>query len=546
MHRLPDDLLLRKTDELSFLNNYSLELADTSIESGICWLVARKLRAVTGAYFSAVTHRRSQDGRWRVYAVDAAPDDLIRIEQLLGRSPVDMTFQMDQHAAADLATGQLQQIDSLEEMAQGCLTPEQAELAETVLGTGECYALAFLYRGQPVGTAAFVMPKGQPLDMSEASLLESFAHLSAIALQRALAERRRQSAEAALAESEVRYRELFETSCDGIVVIDANWRIIECNRAYLELLGYQDVGELQGRSITEITPPEYHALELQIFSEELTVQGYSDEYEKEYYRKDGSRVPVSIRAWSRPGADGTPRGYWAIVRDISALRKMEESSSAMEKYRILGELAAAISHEVRNPLTTVRGFLQYFGSKPNYTAEDKEFFQLMIRELDSATTIIGDFLDTARPSKLRVQELDLATITASLCRVMESRAILQKVELKAEVDGPLMIQGDAGQIRQVLINLLQNALQAMPNGGSLHVGCGIEDGQAKVAIADTGVGIPPENLEKIGRPFFTTKPGGSGLGLSTCFRIMNSHRGRIEVQSEWGQGTTFTCYLPLV
>ncbi|MGE5653054.1 MAG: two-component system sensor histidine kinase NtrB [Bacillota bacterium] len=344
-----------------------------------------------------------------------------------------------------------------------------------------------------------------------------------------------------MAKSETRYRQLFETSCDGIVMLDAHGRFNDCNRAYLGLLGYESVDEIRGKSIFDITPSEYHPLDLRVLREDLPVRGYSDEYEKEYYRKDGSRIPVVVRAWLTPGESG-PR---AIVRDLSPLRMMEENSSAMEKYRILGESAAAISHEVRNPLTTVRGFLQHFSSKPIYSDDDKEFFELMIKELDSATTIISDFLDTARPSRLKLQEFDLAAVVASLCRVMESRALLQKVDMATDTAGPMMVCGDAGQIRQVLINLLQNALQAMPAGGSLTVRCSVEDSMARVEIADTGVGIPFENLEKIGRPFFTTKPGGSGLGLSTCYRIIGTHRGRIAVESEIGKGTTFTCYLPL-
>ncbi len=538
--------LLRTTEELTVLNDYALELADASIEAGICWLVARRLRALTGAFFCAVTHRRTEDGGWRVYAVDAAADDLKRIEELMGRSPVDMDFRMDERSVSDLASGHLLLIHRLHELAQGCLTSEQAALAEATLSTGECYALSFLYKGQPIGTAVFVMPKSRPLDRSKASMLEPFAHLSAIALQRAISDRQRQRAESALVESEARYRELFATSCDGIVVLNPDGQFVDCNKAYLDLLGYETIEELRTKTAFEVTPPEYHALDLRAIAEALASRGYSDEYEKEYYRRDGTRVPVSIRSWSPRARDTRPTNRWAIVRDVSPLRQMEESSNIMEKYRILGELAAAISHEVRNPLTTVRGFLQHFSSKPTYSAEDKEFFELMIKELDSATTIISDFLETARPSRMKVQDFDLVPIVLSLCRVMESRAVMQKVEMIAEAASPLLVRGDLGQIRQVLINILQNALQAMPTGGTLSVRCSIQDGMARIEITDTGTGIPPENLEKIGRPFFTTKPGGSGLGLSTCFRIMGAHRGRIEVASEAGKGTTFACYLPLV
>ncbi|MGE5653053.1 MAG: PAS domain-containing protein, partial [Bacillota bacterium] len=181
---------MKKTaEELTFLNDFALELADAAIETGICWLVAKRLRALTGAAFCAVSHLRVRDNRWGVYAVDGAPDDLRRIEQVLGRSPLGMTYQISRFALDQLSAYPLLPIRSLEEMSQGFLTSEDAKGIRAALDVGDCYGLAFLYRGQPVGTAVFVMPKQRPLDKSKISVLQPFSHLAAIALQRAISER---------------------------------------------------------------------------------------------------------------------------------------------------------------------------------------------------------------------------------------------------------------------------------------------------------------------------------------------------------------------
>lgn len=346
----------------------------------------------------------------------------------------------------------------------------------------------------------------------------------------------------ALRESEARYRDLFTTSRDGITLTDKDDYYIDCNPAFLAMLGYESVQELAGKTWLDITPKEYHQRELEGMS---NLQSRRAEYEKEYLHKNGRRVLCLVRVWHRYDPNGRQDGGWAIVRDITHQRRLEEEVMNMERSRLLGELAAAIGHEIRNPLTTVRGFLQFLPSRSNYSDQDREVFKLMLHELDSAATIIRDFLDLARPEGPQVAPMALDELLRSLLRVMETKAIIQQIELSSEVTDCLLVAADSSQLRQVFVNLLQNAFQAMPNGGKLSLRTAVLSNQVIVTIADTGVGITPENLDRIGKPFFTTKPGGTGLGLATSFRIVAAHGGKITVSSELGQGTTFTVTLPL-
>ncbi|MGE5653724.1 MAG: two-component system sensor histidine kinase NtrB, partial [Bacillota bacterium] len=192
----------------------------------------------------------------------------------------------------------------------------------------------------------------------------------------------------------------------------------------------------------------------------------------------------------------------------------------------------------------VRGFAQLLASRADCSPDDKEIYQLMLGEVDSATTIIRDFLDMARPTGPKRERCSLGELLQSLVRVLETQALMQHVEIRSVIDPKLTIVGDATQMRQVFLNLAQNAIQAMPDGGRMTVSAELVGDQAVVRVVDTGVGISPANLERLGRPFFTTREGGTGLGLTTCYRIVRAHGGNITVMSELGQGTEFTVQLP--
>lgn len=218
--------------------------------------------------------------------------------------------------------------------------------------------------------------------------------------------------------------------------------------------------------------------------------------------------------------------------------QQEKKMSDLNRMNLTGELAASIGHEVRNPLTTVKGFLQYLGGKPEQV-DYREFFQLMIEELDRANSIITQFLSLAKDQDLIFQKLNLNQVIYEILPLLQADALRSGSEIEEELGEIPPVIIDVNSIRQLIMNLVKNSIEAMPAGGVVRIAT-LHSGQAVLLlIQDCGPGIPPEILEAIGRPFMTTKESGTGLGLAVCYRIARSHNAAITVNSQSGKGTTF-------
>ncbi len=228
------------------------------------------------------------------------------------------------------------------------------------------------------------------------------------------------------------------------------------------------------------------------------------------------------------------------------LRTMQMQLVQSEKLAAIGQLTAGIVHDVKNPLAAIQGMTEILCHDPGLPHEARQDIEIIHKSAVNATKIVTDLLRFARqaPPELKPQDLR-ETVYAALYL---NRSIIRKANVKliAEVSNqPIIATYDAMQIEQVLINLIQNAVQAMPQGGFLKVVLAKENGSAKIGLFDTGVGIPPENLARIFDPFYTTKENGTGLGLSTSYGIISSHHGEIRVESLVRRGTCFIILLPL-
>lgn len=208
-----------------------------------------------------------------------------------------------------------------------------------------------------------------------------------------------------------------------------------------------------------------------------------------------------------------------------------------DRMNIVGKMAASIAHEVRNPMTTVRGFLQLLGEK-EADKELKQIFDLMISELDGANEVITEFLTLAKtkPSELSWQNLDI--ILTDLYPRLEADALSQNKKVEMNMESVPKLPLNAKEISQLVLNLCRNGLEAMEEGGCLRVQIYFENDEVVLSIEDEGCGVPLENIDKLGMPFFTTKEEGSGLGLATCYNIAANHNARIDVDT-CGRGTTF-------
>ncbi|MDF2929097.1 MAG: sasA 14 [Anaerospora sp.] len=241
-------------------------------------------------------------------------------------------------------------------------------------------------------------------------------------------------------------------------------------------------------------------------------------------------VPVYDQAGKLVALEG-------IIRDVTARKNLEQSMSRLDRMNMIGEMAANVAHEIRNPLTTVRGYLQIMGNKQEFLGY-KDRFELMIGELDRTNAIIREYLSLAKNKMLELKHHDLNNSITSLLPLLEADAIATKASVTLSLANIPQIFLDENEIRQLLLNLVRNGLEAMPSGGNLHISTYVDNEQVVLSVADQGSGIPLHILENLGTPFLTTKETGTGLGLPVCYRIAARHSAIIEVETT-ETGTTF-------
>ncbi|WP_179886135.1 ATP-binding protein [Bacillus sp. es.036] len=218
--------------------------------------------------------------------------------------------------------------------------------------------------------------------------------------------------------------------------------------------------------------------------------------------------------------------------------KLLQSVMEGQKLEVVSHLAASISHEVRNPLTVSRGFLQLIESDLK-SKQTKEYMELAINELDRATEIINDYLTFAKPFPENIEEIDVASEIAYSVSVITPLATLKDVTITTKIDmPPTIIQSEKRKFQQCLMNIFKNAIEAMPDGGTLTVTTKIEKKKLEISIADTGIGMTEEQLSRMGQPFFTTKEKGTGLGMMVSHSIVQAMKGEIIYVSTQGEGTT--------
>lgn len=219
-------------------------------------------------------------------------------------------------------------------------------------------------------------------------------------------------------------------------------------------------------------------------------------------------------------------------------RKIVEHLARIDRLNVVGEMAASIGHEVRNPMTTVRGFLQFLGRKKdleNY----KEHFELMIGELDRANNIIKEFLSLAKDKTMDFTLIKLNELVSEFLPVIQADALLHNCSIETRLEDVPAVLIDSQSMRQLILNVIKNSLEAMPQGGTVTVSTRSSGEKVLLMIEDQGTGIPDEIMDQLGTPFVTTKATGTGLGLPICYRIAQRHDAEISMKSACGSGTSF-------
>ncbi|WP_194843452.1 ATP-binding protein [Paenibacillus sp. B01] len=342
-----------------------------------------------------------------------------------------------------------------------------------------------------------------------------------------------------------RYRLIVENSIDTIAVISgSNWEFI--NRSGRRMFEIQNESEMVGRSVYEFLYSGHHERMSAYLRPTLRRsgkerrRGESPPIELDWVTVKGRLISTEV-ILSESTFVGKPIVV-VIIRDISERKKNEELLINSEKLYVAGQLAAGIAHEIRNPLTSLKGFLQLMASGRSSSAG---YFDIMKSELSRIETIVSELLMLSKPQVYEMDFADVRVMMLDTVLLLESQAALYGIEIKADYgDNPLWIYGVDSQVKQVFINVLKNAIEVMQDGGEIGIGLRREDGEAVISVIDRGPGIDEEQLAKMGQPFYTTKDKGTGLGLMVSYKIVDNHKGRIRVSSELGIGTTFEIRLP--
>jgi PAS domain S-box-containing protein len=229
--------------------------------------------------------------------------------------------------------------------------------------------------------------------------------------------------------------------------------------------------------------------------------------------------------------------------DISERKQSETLLQKSDKLSLVGELAAGVAHEIRNPLTSIKGFTQIL--KPDVSSEKKVYVDIILDEIERIQYILSEFMNLAKPQSKNFQRSRVTKLITDVISLMNSEAILNRVSIDTTFESnDLYVTCDENQLKQVFVNFIKNAIDSMPNGGRLTIDAVQCSNSIVISFTDEGEGIPEDLLLKLGKPFFTTKEDGNGLGLMVSFKIIDQHSGKIEVESEVNKGTCFTITLP--
>ena len=344
-----------------------------------------------------------------------------------------------------------------------------------------------------------------------------------------------------LSESEQRLYAIIQGSPEGIVVIEPNGNIVECNQAALELFASPAKEQLVGRAFLDLVLKRDLEIASISFSEIANVQTLRN-LRYAMLRIDGPEFPAEVSLSVVRDNGGSLRVYVAIVRDLTEQNEVTDRLRRAERMAVIGETVAMVGHDLRNPLQAISGALYVLRMKFGRTAdpETTEMFGIIETGLQYADNIVKELLDYSREIRLEITETNLQTII---------QAVLLQIKIPSSVTvknttPDISLQVDVPKIQRVFTNIIANAIDAMPKGGTLTI-TGASAGQTlEVKISDTGEGISDETMRNLWKPLKTTKSKGMGLGLAICKRIVEAHAGSIEVESSVGIGTTFTIKLP--
>jgi len=350
-----------------------------------------------------------------------------------------------------------------------------------------------------------------------------------------------QAARSSLARIRVFSDSLVENMPIGLVAVDAGGILTACNRAAENILRLGP-GEYLGRQAADVVP-----LELNEFI--MPGDRASLPFDKEVICTTSEGATMTLEVVAAPLFEQAESflGIIVLFRDMTDIKRLEDEVERGRRLASLGGLAAGVAHEIRNPLSSIKGFATHFRERFSDVPEEREAAEVMIREVDRINRVITQLIEFARPLKMKIVSVSLPVVIRHALALIEREAAKRGVVVQTDIpEGKWEVPIDVDRMTQVFLNLFLNALEAMEEGGTLRVTLFQQEEKAlRITVADTGIGIPEADLLRVFDPYFTTRSAGTGLGLAICHKIVEAHRGEIFMESEPGKGTTVTLLLPV-
>jgi len=333
---------------------------------------------------------------------------------------------------------------------------------------------------------------------------------------------------------------LVENMPMGLVAVDQEERIIAFNQTAESILR-RLTGDALGKKAEDVLPETCGEL-----LRDLEAGSGILQKEVECFVEKDAVVPLEVIAASLKDQEEGFLGYVFLFRDMTEIRHLKREIERSQRLASIGSLAAGVAHEIRNPLSSIKGFATYFRERYRENQEDSRTADIMVKEVDRLNRVIGQLLDYSRPLEIKLESRPMEPLILHALKVIEGQARDRGIAIKTDLSGQAPeVLVDPDKIEQVLLNLYLNAIGAMEKGGVLSVALRGEPGRRiGIIISDTGTGIRKEDLPRIFDPYFTTKPTGTGLGLAIVHKIVEAHDGEIRMESEPGKGTTVSVILP--
>lgn len=344
-----------------------------------------------------------------------------------------------------------------------------------------------------------------------------------------------------LKESQQQYKSLFEYNPDIVYIVDLNGTVKQLNPQFELITGY-NAEEIIGKNINQLLP-ENHKQSVMNHLSSVSAGKMQSMYEITLPHKTGKNLILQC-TFLPSIVDGEITGIIGYGKDVTALRQTEEQLRRIEKLSLVGELSASIAHEIRNPLTSLMGFVQMLQKEDS---NHQFYYQIMTDELTRINHIAGELLLLAKPQVTKFQKADIKEILNDVISLLNTEANMFNVQIDfCPHEKELWIECEPNQLKQLFINLIKNAIEASLSGGKIQIILEeLNKDMASISIKDTGIGMSKERLERIDEPFYSSKEKGTGLGLTVSFKIVQSHNGTIHYESKKNKGTSVHIKLPI-